>query len=93
MEFDEDHLEAASAASDASGFVHVDMEVEKMEKETGITGDYAFMEMMTQVYQKMWQGSKDKTIKAMLLHADGKEMEAIMEFAKTVPEDALESTS
>ena len=62
------------------------MEIERLEKETGQTSDYALHEMMRKVYETMWQGSKTATIQAMMSQAKEEEMSAILEFARTIPD-------
>ena len=80
--------EAASEATSAD-FVNLDMDVEQLEKELNLTGEEAVHHMMTNVYANMWQGSKEATIKAMVQQAEVHEIPAILEFAKTIPEDPI----
>ena len=77
------YSQALSEASSAD-FVHVGMEVDKLEKELNTTGDEALQKMMTEVYQDLWAGSKEATIKLMVEQAAVAEIPAILAFAETL---------
>eukprot|EP00973_Karenia_brevis_P082113 11385118-Karenia_brevis.AAC.1 len=56
-------------------------QIEKLEQETGQTGENAFTMMLTHIYTNMWQGSKEATIKAIVAEAKVEEITAILKFA------------
>eukprot|EP00973_Karenia_brevis_P029325 4044424-Karenia_brevis.AAC.1 len=56
-------------------------EVDKLEKETGKSGENAANIMLTQIYHQMWKGSKEATIQAMMAQAKVEGMPALLQFA------------
>ena len=75
------HIEATINAT-------TQMEVDKLEKETGIQAEEALHDMLSHIYNRMWSGNKELTIKAMMAAAQIDEIPAILRFAETIPEDA-----
>ena len=66
--------------------MEMEMQVEKMELETGQSGEEALTTMLTQIYHSMWQGSTEATIKAMISQAEVHEIPSILQFAEKIPE-------
>eukprot|EP00973_Karenia_brevis_P063592 8838143-Karenia_brevis.AAC.1 len=61
-------------------------EIDKLEKETGKSGENELNIMFTQIYTKRWKGSKEATIQASMAQAQVEEMPAPLRFASAVPE-------
>eukprot|EP00973_Karenia_brevis_P055876 7771338-Karenia_brevis.AAC.1 len=58
-------------------------EIDKLEKETGKSGENSLNIMLTQIYHQMWKGSEEATIQAMMAQAKVEEMPALIQLAST----------